>query len=505
MKSLLKKILAPRRQEYLILDNNLIIVDASIGVQRFADCSNEVRIGQDARHCFPELFGTENILRAILGGKQEYFELKGISRNLENNTPLYVDIYITNSNEENQNTLVVLIEDVTELMLIKQSLVQRANEANLLLSALAVSKEYIDKVVNSMADALVVTNYSGRIKTVNPSALELFGYTREEMIGLSLSEIFADRDVLQLQHENLSEQDAIKDIEVKCKKKNGEEVSIAFSCSSIQTEKNQERDFVYIGRDITERKRAEEETRKAIEKEKELAALKSRFVAMTSHEFRNPLMTIISSVILLEEEWSSYKEVFNNEDIPLYLQMIQSAARQMLDLLNDVLIIEKAEAKKLEFEPNSLDLVKFCQQLVKEIELSTEKKYSINFICPWKSFTVNMDRKLLRQILANLLSNAIKYSPDNKTIRFQISCKSEEAIFEIQDQGIGIPPEDQKRLFETFYRGSNTGEISGTGLGLAIVKKAVELHGGKIAITSEVGVGTTVRVVIPICRQAPKQ
>lgn len=498
MKLLLKKILAPRRQEYLILDGNLIIVEASVGVQRFAESPNQVRIGQDARHGFPELFGIENILKAILGGKQEYFELKGISRTLENNTPLYIDLYITNSNEENQDTLVVLIEDVTELMLIKQSLVQRANEASLLLSALAVSKEYIDKVVNSMADALVVTNCSGRIKTVNNSALQLFGYTQEEMIGLPLSEIFADRDVFQLQQENLSDQEAIKDIEVRCRKKNKEEISLAFSCSSIQTEKDQERDFVYIGRDITERKRAEEETRKAIEKEKELAALKSRFVAMTSHEFRNPIMTIISSVTLLEEEYSNYQEVLN-EDVSLYLQMIRSAARQMLELLEDVLIIEKIEAKKLELEPICLDLVSFCKNLAKEIELSTGNSYSINFICPVESFIVNMDKKLLRQILANLLSNAIKYSPDNKTIRFQISCESEEAIFEIQDQGIGIPPEDQKRLFETFYRGSNTGEISGTGLGMAIVKKAVELHGGKITITSEVGVGTTVRVAIPTC------
>lgn len=503
MKLLLKKILAPRRQEYLILDSNLIIVEASVGVQRFAESPNQVRIGQDARHGFPELFGIENILKAILGGKQEYFELKGISRTLENKAPLYIDLYITNSNEENQDTLVVLIEDVTELMLIKQSLVQRANEASLLLSALAVSKEYIDKVVNSMADALVVTNSSGRIKTVNNSALELFGYTQEEMIGLPLSEIFADRDVFQIQQENLSDKEAIKDIEVRCRKKNKEEISLAFSCSSIQTEKDQERDFVYIGRDITERKRAEEETRKAIEKEKELAALKSRFVAMTSHEFRNPLMTIISSVSLLEEECSNYQE-FLNEDVSLYLQIIRSAARQMLELLEDVLIIEKIEAKKLEFEPIYLDLVSFCKNLAKEIELSTGNNYSINFICPVDSFIVNMDKKLLRQILANLLSNAIKYSPDNKNIRFQISCEPEEAIFEIQDQGIGIPPEDQKRLFETFYRGSNTGEISGTGLGMAIVKKAVELHGGKIAITSEVGVGTTVRVAIPICGRSPK-
>jgi signal transduction histidine kinase len=109
-----------------------------------------------------------------------------------------------------------------------------------------------------------------------------------------------------------------------------------------------------------------------------------------------------------------------------------------------------------------------------------------------------MDKNLLRQILANLLSNAIKYSPEGSTVKFDLVCQDEKAIFHIKDEGIGISPEDQQRLFESFQRGSNVGKISGTGLGLTIVKKAVDLHGGQIAVNSEVGVGTTFSVAIPL-------
>jgi signal transduction histidine kinase len=112
-----------------------------------------------------------------------------------------------------------------------------------------------------------------------------------------------------------------------------------------------------------------------------------------------------------------------------------------------------------------------------------------------------MDEKLLLHILTNLLTNAIKYSPQDTTVLFGCSCENQEVIFEIKDEGIGIPPEDQKRLFESFHRAKNVGAIPGTGLGLAIVQKSVELHGGRITCTSEVGVGTTFRVTLPLNKE----
>ncbi len=253
-----------------------------------------------------------------------------------------------------------------------------------------------------------------------------------------------------------------------------------------------------IVRDITQRKQTEAEIRAALEREKELGELKSRFVAMTSHEFRTPLTTILSSSELLE----LYSHKWANEKKLNHLKRIQVAVKQMTGLLNDVLLIGKADAGKLEFNPTSLDLVKFCRDLVEEMEFASINHKIIfrtqAFCTSSQCVTACMDEKLLRHIFSNLLSNAIKYSPQGSTIDFSFVCQQGCAVFQIEDRGIGIPLADQDKLFDSFHRASNVGTISGTGLGLAIVKKSVDLHGGKIEVNSEVGVGTTITVTLPL-------
>ena len=244
--------------------------------------------------------------------------------------------------------------------------------------------------------------------------------------------------------------------------------------------------------DITERKRAEEEIRKALEKEKELGELKSRFVTMASHEFRTPLSTILSSAEIIRK----YSHKLSEEKKLQHLEQIQFAVKNMTQLLNDVLLIGKAEAGKLEFQPISINLVQFCCALVEEIQITTNT-HTIAFVSQSECTTACMDEKLLRHIFSNLLSNAVKYSPSGGTVHFNLACEQEKAIFQVQDKGIGIPAAEQANLFDAFHRASNVGTISGTGLGLAIAKKSVDLHGGTIAVNSEVGVGTTFIVTIP--------
>ena len=251
-----------------------------------------------------------------------------------------------------------------------------------------------------------------------------------------------------------------------------------------------------IVRDITERKRAEVDIRNALEKEKELGELKSRFVTMTSHEFRTPLTTILSSAELLE----SYSHKWTEDKKNKHFQRIKTAVKHMTQLLNDVLLIGKAEAGKIECNLAPLDLAQFCHDLVDEMQFSIDT-HTIVFCSQGQCKNACMDGKLLRHILSNLLSNAIKYSPQGGTIHFNLICEDKEANFYIQDQGIGIPTADQAQLFDSFHRASNVGTISGTGLGLAIVKKSVDLHNGKIAVSSVVGVGTTFTVTIPLNKQ----
>ena len=249
-----------------------------------------------------------------------------------------------------------------------------------------------------------------------------------------------------------------------------------------------------VGRDITELKQAEAEIVKALERERELSELRSQFVSLVSHEFRTPLTTIQSSAELLER----YNNRLSDEKKQNHYRRIQHAVQRMTHLLEDVLTIGKAEAGKLKFTPSPIDLVAFCRDLVESLQMSAKPQHQLNFVVIGDGSDAQMDEKLLGHILTNLLTNAIKYSPDGGTVQFDLVCDRTWAIFRIQDSGIGIPHEDLERLFESFGRASNVGAIPGTGLGLAIVKRCVDLHKGEITVKSEIGVGTTFTVTLPL-------
>ena len=253
-----------------------------------------------------------------------------------------------------------------------------------------------------------------------------------------------------------------------------------------------EREVITIIRDITERKRAEAEIQAALEQEKALSELKTRFISMASHEFRTPLTTIHASSELLEH----YRHKWSEEKNLGHLKRIQNATVHMKDMLEDVLLFGIAQAGKLKFKPSKMDLVSFCQDLIEETQLSV-KTHIIHFSTDCESFMVQGDQKLLRQIFYNLLSNATKYSPSQKNVYFTMRCSADKVVIQIKDEGIGIPAEDIPKVFTAFDRASNVGNITGTGLGLPIVKKAVDLHGGEIELQSELGKGSTFIVTIP--------
>lgn len=248
------------------------------------------------------------------------------------------------------------------------------------------------------------------------------------------------------------------------------------------------------GEILNQLRESEERTRQALAKEQELNELKSNFVAMVSHEFRNPMTTIRTAVDILE--YNSDK--LTDDRRVKYFDRIQNAINQMLNLLDEILFLSKTEADKLEYKPTPLNLENFCSELRDIFQLHVGNQRRIIFTSQGKSTQGQMDEDLLNCILTNLLSNAIKYSFQNTNILFDLICKDGLATFQVKDQGIGIPLKDQTHLFQTFYRGSNVGGIQGTGLGLTIVKKCVELHGGHIQLESEQGVGTTVIVTLPL-------
>jgi PAS domain S-box-containing protein len=483
-------------REYLIVNQDLLVVEASDSVSKFADSEESEILGQDVREVFPELVGIETTLRAIFEGEEESFLLEGIARNLDEDSLVYFDLVIQRLEEQ----LVIYLADVSELMVLKQSLVQRANEAEVLLSALRRFEDYTNKILTSMADVFLITTASGQIKQVNQATEQLFGYTKSELLHqpvsfLVVSENFNHQDLYStLIRANTS----VQQIELTCRTKEGKIIEVEFSCSIIETEVKGVFNCVYIGRDITARKEAEAKIRQALAKEKELRELKSGFISMASHEFRNPLSSILICTDSLKKNISNLSE----EEASFYLDLIDAAAKNMQSLLEDVLIISRTETDRLQFTPTSLNLENFARQIIREILLTVPER-NINFICDRFNSPVIVDKKLLRYILTNLLSNAIKYSASETTVDLVIRIDSEsdnQVILEVRDRGIGIPQEAQKHLFESFYRAQNVGDTPGTGLGLSIVKKAVELHQGEITIDSQVGIGTTVKVILPLSK-----
>ncbi len=237
-------------------------------------------------------------------------------------------------------------------------------------------------------------------------------------------------------------------------------------------------------------------------KEQELNELKTRFINTASHEFRTPLGIISSSAGLLED----YDHKLDITKKRKHFRQIQGSVKHMTTLLEDILLINQTDAGKLECKKSPVDLITFCQDLVEELGISKDAEHRLvmTFTCLNPKidlddgFPVYIDAKLVRQILTNLLSNGIKYSFPDSQVQFEIQIESHTVTFCIKDRGIGISETDQAGLFEAFHRGSNVSNIQGTGLGLSIVKRCVDLHGGTIRMISEVDVGSTFTVTLPI-------
>ncbi len=241
------------------------------------------------------------------------------------------------------------------------------------------------------------------------------------------------------------------------------------------------------------RRLSEMAIRVALEKEKELSELRSRFWSMAAHELRSPMTSILSCAQLLEQENHRLTEERRRE----FLYMIQQSVRSMDQLLNDLLAVGRVEGGSLKFEPAPLDLEEFCRGLVEEIQFSAGLNHAITFRCQGDCEDACLDPKLLRHILTNLISNAVKYSHSGSPIYFDLSCLAEEVTLQVRDTGIGIPLATQKHLFQPFQRADNVGDIPGTGLGLTMVKRCLDLHNGQIIVESEEGVGTSIIVKLP--------
>ncbi|MBN3960283.1 PAS domain S-box protein [Nostoc sp. NMS8] len=365
------------------------------------------------------------------------------------------------------------------------------------------SEAELSAIFNQAAVGIKLETLDGRFLKVNQKLCEIIGYNQAEILNKSFTDITHPEDIQA--HQNKLQQLIAGNVETfsiekRYLHKNGDAIWINITVSLIRDPIGKPIYVIGIVKDIRERKQAEENICKALQKEKELSELKSRFISMTSHEFRTPLAVITSSAGILK----SFSHKLDEQQKQKHLQCIQTYVQHTTQLLDDILLINKAEAGKLAFEPTCINLVDFCRSLVEEIQLSSPKHTLVFYPQHLGNsstddyFMACIDKKLLRQILSNLLSNAVKYSPDSSNVQIDLLVQDQSVVFLIKDEGIGILPEEQQNLFELFYRASNVGNTPGTGLGLAIVNNCIDLHGGRISFASQVGVGTTFRVELPL-------
>jgi len=220
---------------------------------------------------------------------------------------------------------------------------------------------------------------------------------------------------------------------------------------------------------------------------------RSRFVSMAYHDLNTPLTTIQLSAEMLEDSELQRTPGTTNKNV----DRIKKAVSNMSELLEDILMLSKAESGKLSLNLNQLNVTEFCTYLLEELQPLVTDKHLVTFRAPKEPLHANLDAKLLYHLLTNLLLNAIKYSPNGGNVSLELSCENQQIFFSVRDEGIGMTAEYQGRLFQQFERGANVGKIKGSGLGLCIVKHIVDLHGGTISVESAINKGTKFSVALP--------
>ncbi len=396
------------------------------------------------------------------------------------------------------NLTTILLKDKAREIFYILHMVEDITQRKQALEALRQSEARYRAIIEDQTELICRFKPDSTITFVNDAYCRYFNKPRESLIGQEFLPAMPpeDRKLITKNFGSLSVEKPINTYEHRVILDGGEIRWQQWSDRALFDEHGNFIECQAVGRDITQLKQAEADVRKALEKERELSELRSSFVSLVSHEFRTPLTTIQSSAELLEH----YNERLSQEKKQNHFKRIQTALRRMTQLLEDVLIVGQAEAEKLKFNPQLMDLVAFCRDIVETMQVTASPEHRLNFVTQCDRIDAQIDEKLLGHIITNLLSNAIKYSPQGGTVQFDLVCNPSSAIFRIQDAGIGIPEEDLEKLFESFGRASNVGTIQGTGLGLAIVKRCVNLHGGQIAVESKLGVGTTFTVTLPLTR-----
>ena len=363
--------------------------------------------------------------------------------------------------------------------------------------ALAEGEEKYRQIFNNTNDAMYLHETSpdgepGRIIEVNNVACNMLGYSREQLINKTPRDIDDPVFASQIPEiKTILEEKGEVTFETQHVASNGSRIPVEVSAHMFELK--DETLVLSAVRDISERKNAEENVYRSLEKEKEVNQMKSRFISMVSHEFRTPLANIHSSIQMFQR----YGDKLEGSEKKRHFQRIHSAINMLTSMLDDISIFSKKENDRLRLHPVQIEVKDFFQTIIEETLTQFGRKNDIIYdeACSGRQHIV-IDKFLLRYVVNNLLSNALKYS--DSQVNLHVKCSSYGKLFiRVDDKGRGIPRKHLEHIFEPFFRSDNTETIRGTGLGLTIVKQCVDLLSGEIHIDSEINQGTTVTLEVP--------
>jgi len=351
-------------------------------------------------------------------------------------------------------------------------------------------------IIENSTDGIYRTDTRGRFIFANNAATQLLGYTVQDILGKPYHKFIHPKyrlEALRLYKQQAEERTESTYFEFPTLRKDGSEIWLGQNVQLV-IEHEKIVGFQAVVRNITQRKLAEEEILKALEKERQLSELKSRFVTMVLHELRTPLTGISLSTEILQryankideqQKDKSYKKIFEN-------------VKRLVGLMDGILLLSETEASKLTFRPGRIALEEFCRNLLIDIVPDGQIYQQIHLHIESCDTFIMGDEILLRHILGHLILNAIKYSTTTVDIRFSVLCRGDFTVFTIADKGIGIPEDDLPLIFNTFHRAKNAAEtIPGTGVGLSVVKQCVTMHQGTIEVESQESKGTVFTIIIP--------
>lgn len=406
-----------------------------------------------------------------------------------------------------------------------------------------LDQAHLNSLFENATEGIILTGRDGRIVLINPAAERMFGYSSDEIVGQAIEMLIPDQ--FQRAHVQLRE-GFYKDPANRAmghnrdlygKKKDGANLPVEVSLSHYQ--KAGELFVIAFIVDITSRKliesnmltqqqqlekvsgeirklntdleikveqrtmilkealqkleQSQTELSEALDKERQLNEIKSRFVSMASHEFRTPLSTVLSSASLL----SGYVARQDYDKCERHITKIKNSVKHLNDILEDFLSLGKLDEGKVFTQISEFDLKEFILETTDEMKglLKESQDFEIDYE---GDAVVRSDKKLLKNILINLITNAIKFSDEGKKIGIRTFVRDQIASISVADEGMGVAEADKEHLFSSFFRGVNALNIAGTGLGLHIVKRYTDLLNGEVNLQSELGKGTTVIISIPV-------